>query len=202
MKVLLRASSEEVDKTLRALAEGPIGLNVDAFIQATAPKLSFLKVDQPEGIVRALISLNVTRTHTDVEIDEFVDDVIRSLDFKEVAPSQSKERLTKLLSSEPISTNVKALQLQQDHERLFLRSRIFTDARPVFGTDVKNAPVTILITHMLKLSYYEEGEARDFYVALDAEDIANLKDALARAEDKAASLTKTFELAQVTVCQK
>ncbi len=202
IKTLLSASDHDVERVLLVLAESPIGLDVETFTEAAATKLSFLNVDRPEGIIDALISLNVTRTHSDAEIDNFVEEVIRALGFKDGVPAQSRERLTKLLSSEPLSTNVKALHLQQDHERAFLRSRILTDARPVFGASVKNPPVTILITHMLKLSYFEEGRTHDFYVALDADDITNLKETLARAEDKAASLTKTFESAKVPVCQK
>src|SRR5262249_13168735 len=148
---------------------------------------------RPERVVNALISLNVTRAHSDSAIGDFADDILRALDLRGSDLKKSKDRLSALLASEPISTNVKALQLQQDHERLLVRSHIVTDARPVFGASVRKAPVTMLITHTLKLSYYEEGRTREFYIALDSEDITGLKEALTRAEDKANSLAKTLE---------
>ena len=198
-----------MEQVLSILAEGPIGLDVDAFIGATAPNLGFLESEHPERLIRALVSLNVTRAHSDYEIVDFIDNVLRSLDEAKpplILTGQTRDRarvrLTTLLSSEPLSSNVRAVHLQQDHDRLLVHSRILTDARPVFGSDVKNAPVTMLITQTLKLTYFQDGKTMEFYTALDAEDIAELKEVLVRAENKADSLANIFTLAKVPLCRK
>lgn len=59
--------------------------------------------------------------------------------------------------------------------------------RPVFRQP--NAkPIGSVINHTLKIEYHEDGDHKDFYVALDAQDLSELKGVLERAETKAISL--------------
>jgi hypothetical protein len=110
------------------------------------------------------------------------------------------ERLAKLLAIESLNVvETKAQELKAEFEHTFCDSRIFTDLRPVFGGDVAKPPSVMLIVHSLKFGYHDSGENRhrEFHVALDSSDLAALKDVIARAEKKAATLKSQLEGAGV-----
>ncbi len=95
--------------------------------------------------------------------------------------------LARLLQVESIRLATKAYGLRYDHERWFCDVKMITDLRPVFS-DVHQKPTSMIVGHTLKLGYHEYGEHKEFYIALDGSDVAALKKALERAEDKESSL--------------
>jgi hypothetical protein len=98
-------------------------------------------------------------------------------------------RLAGLLAADSFNIlSVKAKELQLQAERLFCEARVLTDIRPVFGDKPGDAPTAMVIIHTLKIVFHEALTHEEFYVALDAEDIASLKRTLERAEEKARSL--------------
>lgn len=99
------------------------------------------------------------------------------------------EKLVSLLSVKPLNVSAKAIDLQTEDERVFCDARILTDLRPVFGSDSAATPEGLTIVHILKLGYDQGGERhRDFYVALNADDLQTLRKVIDRAEAKAKSL--------------
>jgi hypothetical protein len=76
-------------------------------------------------------------------------------------------------------------------------AKILTDVRYAFQADPEQRPYGAVIIHTLKLSYHEQGEHKDFLVALDDEDIPILKGILNRAEAKAKVLRKQLDAANV-----
>ena len=65
-----------------------------------------------------------------------------------------------------------------DRERSMLTAKILTDLRYAFKHDVEQEPYGAVVMHTLKLSYHEEGEHREFLLALDDEDIRSLRSIL------------------------
>jgi hypothetical protein len=49
-------------------------------------------------------------------------------------------------------------------------------------------PYGAVIVHLLKLSYHEDGDHKEFFVALDDADLKHLKEVIERAERKAKTL--------------
>jgi hypothetical protein len=99
-----------------------------------------------------------------------------------------KRCLNDLLTADVFSIGAKALALMQEHERTFCQARIITDIRPVFGSEVSKPPRAVVVAHTLRISYHEGDERKDFYVALDSDDIESLRELLDRADAKARSL--------------
>jgi len=94
-----------------------------------------------------------------------------------------------LLSYESsLGTTSKALDVMTEHERILCGARVITDVRSVFA-DPAEKPTAAVIVHMLKISYHQNREHKDFYVALDSSDVRKLKEILQRAELKAKSLS-------------
>ena len=83
---------------------------------------------------------------------------------------------------------LKAKELQTQAERVFVEARVLTDIRPIFGEDVLESPTGMIIVHTLKIVTHEGTGHKEFFAALDAEDITALKKTLERAEEKAKSL--------------
>lgn len=80
----------------------------------------------------------------------------------------------------------------------FCGARILTDIRPLFAPDLKAAPTAALVVHTLRISYHQGSELKQFYVAMDSEDIQALKNTLDRAESKAENLHAVLDTAKIT----
>jgi hypothetical protein len=202
LRTLIGISDDQMDALLRILSEVPLSLDLEGFVNEVAPKLAF--VSQSEKVIQALVALNVTRAHSEPPVSDLVNDVLDALEEGKAGSlgdrrASAQKRLTQLLTITRLAITTKAIHLQIDHERLLASVRILTEARPVFGTNVNAPPDAVLITHTLKLSYYQDGKPIDFYVALDSDDILKLKEALERAQTKAVSLSKIFEAATIPV---
>ena len=106
-----------------------------------------------------------------------------------------RQRLAKLLGYEnSLGVTSKALDVMTEHERILCGARIVTDIRPVFGRPT-DKPTAAVIVHNLKISYHQDDEHREFYVALDTEDVVRLRTLLERAEMKAQSLEALLQRA-------
>jgi hypothetical protein len=111
--------------------------------------------------------------------------------FKVAEGADFKERVITLLSLDALNPiEKKAKELQQEAQRLLLDARILTDLRPVFGEDIGENPTAFILTHTLKLHYHESGKHREFFVALDEQDIASLKKMSERAQKKTVVLKR------------
>jgi hypothetical protein len=207
LETLISLSDHEMEALLGSLSDIPLSVDLDACIKPLAPKLKSSSIKHPEKIIQVLISLSVTRAHSDPPVRDFVDAVLHAIEesspkaFSNGQQTRARDNLTKLLSFEPLSIAAKAHHLLADQERLLAGVRILTDARPVYGQEIQGDPVAVLINHTLKLSYYQDGKPLDFFVALDTADIANLKLALDRAEAKADSLKQMFTKADIRIVQ-
>jgi hypothetical protein len=203
---LASISERDMGRLLNLLADLPLTIDFEPSFKTLVPKLGFL--EEPEKVLQVLLNLNVTRAHSDPPINEFVEDVLKTLgesDPKILAGKkklQARQNLRKLLSFEPLNIAAKASHLLADQERLLMGVRILTDARPVYGQDPKQKPVAMLINHTLKLTYsHRHGEVDELYIALDADDIGNLKRALDRAIVKAESLASVLKSANIRIVQ-
>ena len=54
-----------------------------------------------------------------------------------------------------------------------------------------------MIAHTLKLSYFEDGENKEFFIAMDANDLSDLMEQIQRANSKAASLKSVLAIGGV-----
>lgn len=148
-----------------------------------------------DGLLRALRTLSVIRSSSEVGAAEFVTDVTDA--FSEVSGSNLKEpnkgrfaeRLRGLLDAAPFVLEGKATSLIISDERVYCKSRAITDLRPIFSDDIEDGPLAMIIVHSLKLTFHQGREKHQvFHLAMDSNDIAELRKVLDRAEAKAKSL--------------
>ena len=152
-------------------------------------------------IAESLASLYTVRSMQDVSLDDFVEDVSDAMEVLPEEPlrlphserQQFAEKLRTLLSSDAFAIVAKAYDLATE-ERTFCSARILTDLRPVFGSRVEDGPQAMVVMHTLKLTYHEGSKQHEqFFVALDADDVRNLRKQLDRAEAKAESLRSSVK---------
>jgi hypothetical protein len=160
-------------------------------------KVARISQDDLQQILRSLIGIHRVYGAASASASEFAEEICRAV---EDSKSESlklplerreffKQRVIKLLGYESsLGTTSKALDVMTEHERILCGARVITDVRSVFADPAKK-PTAAVIVHTLKISYHQDGEHKDFYVALDSSDVRKLKEILQRAELKAGSLS-------------
>ncbi len=99
-----------------------------------------------------------------------------------------------------VGTTAKAGPVLTEHERIFSAVRIMTDLRPIYHLDVSEKPDGAVVIHMLKITQRDQHDhKKDFYFALDGNDLMALKKAIERAAAKEATLREMMKDSTVKV---
>jgi hypothetical protein len=191
----IRDDQQKLSRLTEAIISAPPVSEISDFTDSVQARLSDWRRSDVLNVIRTLYSLTryiAEEELTPQDLSKQVFDVMRAsgkerLSVPDEAKQQFLKALTQLLAVESIRLAAKAYGLRYDHERRFCDVKVVTDMRPVFA-DVHQKPTRIIVGHTLKLGYHENGEHKEFYVALDGSDVAALKTALQRAEDKESSL--------------
>ena len=101
----------------------------------------------------------------------------------------------------PIIVTGRAASLISEHEHVFCadNSRIISDVRPIFPAGDILKPVGAVIVHMLKLAYHQDKDTKEFFVALDTEDVRLLRDLLDRAIAKEVRINEALESSAISL---
>lgn len=160
-----------------------------------------------EPMITALAAMQEVRRTGHAEPDRFAADLWNAL--REDAPdlldavdeAVFKARISLLSTNTDIHlTSTKIRILKGEVERSFCGVRILTDARAAFSDDASKAPPGLTIIHNLQLGYHDDGDRhREFFVALDDEDLETLKAAIERAQTKRQTLARALAKADLKV---
>lgn len=161
-----------------------------------AAQLKSIPTEKGVEIIEALLPLYMLKGSANKSTSEFIGDVINSLthgseDEESLSDEQVKpleSRLANLLGLNAIDLSAKALSVLLEQQRIFQAARILTDIRPVFNHDASELPTSVVLIHNLKIEYLEDGEAKEFFVAMDRKDLHKLQDVLERANQKEVSI--------------
>jgi hypothetical protein len=193
---LIHCPPQEFEAFLNALSKAEPSLDQDQFWTHVATHLPQMDRALVRDILHEILQMDESRSRTDMEIEEFAEEVAEALagntsdklQFKPGDEKTLKDRLVKIFEGRTgLEISMKAMGVVLDQDRVFLHARILTDIRPVFNEDGDTVHAAVII-HNLRIHYVVDSEHKDFYVALDASDIRALREALDRAETKAQSL--------------
>lgn len=167
--------------------------------QSLAEKIGEISSDLPlevrVEIISAIASMQGVQKTAHVDTPRFTADIWAALKedspklVKNIDESVLRDRVAKLLNDAPIQLmSIKTAELRREVERRFCSARIMTDARTAFADDTSTRPaITILQT--LEIRFHDDtGEHREFYVALDDDDLEALKEVIERAQRKKTTL--------------
>jgi hypothetical protein len=192
---LAEISEDGFNQLRAALAGAPECKDVkelSAWVGTETPALSDA---ERVAILRALAPMFRVQRNAGVTPTRFASDILTSLleevpaRMESVSADTLKARISQLIETNSLDLiGTKVDELRGEFEKTFCGARVLTDLRPVFKGSVEEDPGAMLLTHTLRLRYHEMGEHREFYVTMDADDLAKLQKSLARAKQKAATL--------------
>lgn len=187
--------SAKLESFLKAVRERKPTLDLVEFARSVALELS-VEPELVDHVIDLLTSLQIAREDFGVTASEFVSELRGAIERSEelnIRPLDwvaFEAAITESLSSDnALAVSSRAIDLIQDHARVFCSARVITDLRPVFGSLVAEGPVAFVVGHTLKIVHHDEtGAHKEFYVALGVADIKRLSALLDRALEKEESL--------------
>lgn len=197
---------ESFRELLAALQQVPSTYNQSTLSSAVAESVDTIAASDVEEIVPTLLSLYAYRDYSQSAILDVAEGVAQAMEENRserlgLSPEQRESltnRLAELLNVEPLNVAVRAGRLSLENEHWLQETRIVTDIRPVFEPENVDAPPRgAVILHTLRISYRADNETKNFFVALDTDDVARLLEQLERANSKAESLKAVLKAAQV-----
>ena len=206
LKKLVALDDNSVEELVSALSEVSPVLFSAELSSRVASTLDAIPRSDVDDIVGFLPPLSILRERRGISTAEIAEDVAQAMDRSDDEElrlsgkdrERFKERLIELLDVESVNIGAKALELMFQNERSYLGARVVTEVRPIFGTDPEDPPTGALIIHMLKITYREQDEDKDIFIALDTVDVGALRTVLDRADLKAGSLRSYLEETRVT----
>lgn len=200
-------SNESAQELLVALRETPNTMNPNSLSSAVAAQVDTIAATDVEEIVPALLSLYSLRDRSEAAISDIAAGVAQAMEENRseelrLLPERRADferRLAELLSVSRLNDTARAGRLLLENEHSLQEARIVTDIRPIFEPDnPEAAPKGALIVHMLKIVYRGDNITKNFFVALDTNDVRELLEQLDRADAKAESLKSVLKSAGVS----
>ncbi|MGB6686287.1 MAG: hypothetical protein WBE76_00425, partial [Terracidiphilus sp.] len=182
----IRAVLEQAQTAIRRVADQKTGESIDPddIVKSLQISGTNVPIKNLRDVLEAILSLYVLKSRKDISTEQFVDDVCDAMERLDPAQRIEHEnradyagKLRTLLNANSFAIVTKAIDLATEDERTFCQARIITDLRPVFGQHVEDGPQAMVVVHLLKLAFHEQGNARDhgeFYVALDTSELSEL----------------------------
>lgn len=203
---LLSIDEETAEKLHEALSLKPHCLDLKCISKQVTEKAGIARAEA-EDLVQLLFSIYTVRYDREISVSKMIAE-LRAAVEKLAKPALTSafaqpavnDRLEKLLSLEAsFGIVVKGMAILFDHPCHFHAARILTDARPIFLSDAGKGPVSFLIGHTLKITIHEDGDDKDWFLALDSEDLEELKKTIDRALSKEKALTNALSAASFHV---
>lgn len=160
--------------------------------EATSSVASALGVALPDAtrFVRVIVSLHSLRRSLRLSPLDLIQWVNESLQ-RESPPKwfDAWEKCTPIVArllepDHPLGTLEKGLYLAYEYQNVATKLQLLTDIRPVFSDDASRIDRHVL-SYLLRLEYHDGAHLHTFDLALDAEDIRELRQLCERAEVKA-----------------
>lgn len=194
--------------------------SVSTFNEETSARIAS-RVSHPDSdlvrlIAEALMSLYLAKCSGNRSPSDIANDVTATLRPENSQHSEDpvpialgeadSERLTsilsKLLAVETFDISAKATGVLGEFGRLFADARVLTDARFIFdGGESPDNIVASVVVHNLKLAYFEQGELKSSYFALNESDVRSLMTALSRALKKDALIRTRLAASSIPVIE-
>lgn len=204
LAALLTLKDESRAELIAALGEMPSSPSEDELVETISSKSKTIAPDIAALIAKVIISLSYGRISLDHSIAEFagaIGDAMEETGVEALKLADERDHfeafLVKILSFDSLSALMKAQTILHEYEHIWCSGRILTDLRPVFGSGSLDEVTGMGIVHNLRIRYHEAGDMRDFFVALDSEELEELGAMVARAQAKEESLRSILTKADI-----
>ena len=169
------------------------------FASLLAPKVPSIKPDDLKHIFKTVYSLYLIMDNRSKSPETIGNDLKETIETQtpKTFPVEKTgllgTRIQKLLSiGKGLALASKAFDVLTDQDRLFCGVKVLSDVRPVFQESrdsITAATISAaIIIHNLRIAYHENGEHKEFSVAMNPDDVLKIKMAIERAENKTKTL--------------
>jgi hypothetical protein len=203
---LIRLQNESINELVSALAGAPPSVDADQLASIIATKAKTISQGDIKPIASTIISFYYARAYLGYSIPDFAKAICESvsrgivddLKLSDQECSRFQDDLIKILSVDPLAARIKSQTVLREYEHILCDARVLTDLRPVFGSNPTAPPSGAGVIHTLRIRYHEGNEIKEFYVALDSDDIEDLRKSMERAKLKAESLQSVLKAAGIS----
>ena len=206
-KLLLNIDEQTINGFIDAFQQAE-PLQINDLVSAVTSRVNTLTRKEVKDVIETLISIHNLRDYLQENHNTSTEEVIEKisqaveddeeLDITDEQKPEFERRLVTFLDFDNIlSFTSKAIEVLRDHERLFQSSRIHTDMRPVFESDLEDSPIGVAIVNMLKIEYVDLDGKHEFFVALDANDLKQLREQLDIADRKVKAIELMLNQANI-----
>ena len=211
LRDLARQPQDKLDLLLAAIrsAEPSLGAAAAAHSISEQSGIDLAEVTRYVQVIGAigatLRELQLDYAKFDSELSEFVDPPATGARAKasaqispRLAPAEldtlRRFLLSALDSGSSVSLGSKGASLQSDVQRVFVRARILSDLRTVFGDSGIGKPLAAVVVHTLRINYVTRGKNEDerVFIGLDLDDLKELKRVIDRAIEKDRALRSFY----------
>lgn len=201
-------SAQQAEALLSVLTSEPPTLHGRNLVACVQSRVDEIESEVTAEITHTLLALHAFRSFLDVSVNEFVEDIgsadnFAVMEIPEADFESLRARLAEFLRAKPLSITSKAMNVLMAHEHVLHNARILTDVRAVFDDEddlsnsSSNSLAAAVIVHMLALRCRDNGDLKEYYIALDTEDVRDLQLTLERANSKAKILQNTLKEAGI-----
>lgn len=196
LRTLFELPKADINKLVSALTKLEYGLGYEEKVESAVAASGVGSGDEIEKIRRSIVVLHYLYANSGQNLDEFSNEIASSLEqaFRDIDLNISVESiqatLSGVFSAIALRISAKASTLILDAERGFLRARIITDIRPVFGDNITEPDIAAaMVIHTLKIAYQDNDE-NEFFVNMTTKDLQQFKTVIDRALQKAEGVQK------------
>ena len=202
---LIPLPDNALEELLSVLNEMPHSLNLESIKAYAISKISLIPENDVNDIISALDSLYYIKNESGVPVHDFTEQVLQAMAETEnkalhISASQREPfqgRLIRLMNGTLLSVAAKSREILYEQERTFGSARVLSDIRPILNENAENNTDAAIIIHTLKINYIQNNQHKEFFVALDTEDVSFMIDTLIRAQEKEETLKSILVAANV-----
>lgn len=188
IRLIIKTDEPVFNKLLNAITEVHPSVDINNLSLEISPKIEELSINDLQEILRTIRSIYSLRNRENIKNNEIIRGLINAVSTDESFSDLSAEELTVFedrlnelfVIDGCISISSEAITLLQEYEHIFSNSRIVTDVRPIFKTEKKEGIAGALVVHNLRIAYQDASGIKEFYVALDSNDVKNLYEQLSQ----------------------
>lgn len=193
---LIKLDESNFKKAVKLLKKMPIGIHSKTFRESLKKEIKITNIDE---LTSTLYSLGGLLVIDDSNINQLSADLTVSL--KELSKikltskmlNKFQERLKILfVNCENLKITFKAFSLCFENDKVYKQGRIFTDIRIIFNNDLKDTHRNAVILHQLKIEFEKNEEQNNLFLALDSDDLLNLKEQIERAIEKEKQIKSSY----------
>ena len=190
-KKILNLTDEQAQDLYSALEVTPPAAEFRTFLESLSSRVSTLQKNVVFGIAGTLFAVYRYRDSVENTVEDVPNELAAAYAESEGISKEDQSRLSLRLArllgfNTSLGLSAKASDVLLENSDSFTGARIVTDIRPIFSGKEPSSLGGSVVVHVLKIEYLEGSQEKEFFVALDTQDIRILKSVLERAEAKEA----------------